>query len=288
MNYDLKYASFRDVCEDKLEKLCAEESGQTGAAMRYALLGGGKRVRGVMTLALNEMLGGDADAALLAACALEMVHAYSLVHDDLPCMDNDLLRRGKPSTHAAFGESTALLAGDALLTKAFAVLAQIKDAEICQACVASLANAAGNCGMIRGQELDLAAENKTLSEEQLREVHRCKTGALFTCCVQMACACARSSARERQALEQYAANIGLAFQVVDDILDCTADESTLGKPIGSDAAQGKNTYTVLLGVSGARALASELSATAAEIIGEYGERSRFLAEMAGKLLDRIY
>jgi len=237
-----------------------------GDAMRYAVLDGGKRLRPLLVFAASEAVGGQAEAALRAACAVELIHAYSLVHDDLPCMDNDVLRRGKPTVHVKFGEADALLAGDALQALAFELLTPDGDG-IAPAVQASLcrllARAAGSQGMAGGQAIDLASVGLALDEARLREMHRLKTGALLQGSVEMGAACGGTIAAEAlAALRDYGAAIGLAFQVVDDILDVVADSQTLGKTAGKDAASDKPTYVSLLGLDGARAQARELLAQA--------------------------
>lgn len=237
-----------------------------GDAMRYAVLDGGKRLRPLLVFAASEAVGGQAEAALRAACAVELIHAYSLVHDDLPCMDNDVLRRGKPTVHVKFGEADALLAGDALQALAFELLTPDGDsvapavqANLCRL----LARAAGSQGMAGGQAIDLASVGRALDEARLREMHRLKTGALLQGSVEMGAACGGTIAAEAlAALRDYGAAIGLAFQVVDDILDVVADSQTLGKTAGKDAASDKPTYVSLLGLDGARAQARELLAQA--------------------------
>jgi farnesyl diphosphate synthase len=244
-----------------------------GEAMRYAVLDGGKRLRPLLVLGAAEAVGGHAEAALRAGCAVELIHAYSLVHDDMPCMDNDVLRRGKPTVHVAFGEATALLAGDALQALAFELLAPagagIPDrtqATLCR----QLALAAGHAGMAGGQAIDLAAVGKSLTEPELRQMHRLKTGALLQASVTMGAACGEPTARAWQGLEAYGRALGLAFQVVDDILDVTADSATLGKTAGKDAAQDKPTYVSLLGLERARAYAGELLEQASAALGTTG------------------
>ena len=230
-------------------------------AMRYAVLDGGKRLRPLLVLASCEAVGGNPQAALRAACATELIHAYSLVHDDLPCMDNDVLRRGKPTVHVKFGEAQALLAGDALQALAFELLTP-DDADIPAALQARLcrllAQAAGSAGMAGGQAIDLASVGQALTERQLREMHRLKTGALLQGSVMMGAACGKHAAAAQAALAHYGAAIGLAFQVVDDILDVTADSATLGKTAGKDAVDDKPTYVSLLGLERSRAHAREL------------------------------
>ncbi|MDL9998594.1 polyprenyl synthetase family protein [Variovorax sp. J22P240] len=239
---------------------------ELGDAMRYAVLDGGKRLRPMLVFAASEAVGGHAEAALRAACSVELIHAYSLVHDDLPCMDNDVLRRGKPTVHVKFGEADALLAGDALQALAFELLTPDGDA-IAPAVQANLcrllARAAGSQGMAGGQAIDLASVGLALDEAQLREMHRLKTGALLQGSVEMGATCGNALAPHvLDALREYGAAMGLAFQVVDDILDVIADSETLGKTAGKDAASDKPTYVSLLGLDGARAQARELLAEA--------------------------
>jgi farnesyl diphosphate synthase len=234
---------------------------QLGEAMRYAVLDGGKRLRPLLVLAACEAVGGHHEAALRAACAVELIHAYSLVHDDMPCMDNDILRRGKPTVHVQFGEATALLAGDALQALAFELLAPagagIPDAVQARMC-RLLALAAGHAGMAGGQAIDLAAVGKSLTEDELREMHSLKTGALLQASVMMGAATGEAGPAASQGLADYGRALGLAFQVVDDILDVTADSATLGKTAGKDAAQDKPTYVSLLGLERAGAYSREL------------------------------
>ena len=237
-------------------------------AMRYAVLGGGKRLRPQLVLAAYAAVSGDmtdegpgAAAALRAACAVELIHAYSLVHDDLPCMDNDVLRRGQPTVHVRFGEAKALLAGDALQALAFEVLTpldgSIEPAVQAQLC-ALLARAAGCAGMAGGQAIDLASVGQLLTESQLRTMHGLKTGALLQASVVMGACCAGADSSVLKALRSYGSAIGLAFQVVDDVLDVTAESVTLGKTAGKDAAQAKPTYVSVLGLQAAQQVAAQL------------------------------
>jgi farnesyl diphosphate synthase len=232
-----------------------------GQAMRYAVLGGGKRLRPVLALAASESVQGNSGAALRAACATELIHAYSLVHDDMPCMDNDILRRGQPTVHVKFGQASALLAGDALQALAFELLTPQDgsvppemQAKLC----ALLARAAGEAGMAGGQAIDLASVGQELSEDQLKHMHELKTGALLQASVMMGAACGQASAAQLKALSSYGHAIGLAFQVVDDILDVTADSATLGKTPGKDAHAGKPTYVSILGLQRSQAFAQQL------------------------------
>jgi farnesyl diphosphate synthase len=244
-----------------------------GDAMRYAVLDGGKRLRPLLVLAANEAVGGNEEAALRAACSVELIHAYSLVHDDMPCMDNDILRRGKPTVHVKFGQAQALLAGDALQALAFELLAPegpAVPAQVQATLCRLLARAAGQAGMAGGQAIDLASVGQALSEAQLREMHRLKTGALLQGSVMMGAACGLVDAKAHAALERYGAAVGLAFQVVDDILDVTADSATLGKTAGKDAAQDKPTYVSLLGLERSAAFAQELLGEALDALAASG------------------
>ncbi|MDP1657206.1 MAG: polyprenyl synthetase family protein [Hylemonella sp.] len=261
-----------------------------GQAMRYAVLDGGKRLRPLLVLAAAEAMGGNMDAALRAACAVELIHAYSLVHDDMPCMDNDVLRRGKPTVHVQYGEASALLAGDALQALAFELLTpddgsvpEAMQAQLCRL----LARAAGSAGMAGGQAIDLASVGVKLNEEQLREMHRLKTGALLQGSVLMGAACGELTAAEREALSVYGAAIGLAFQVVDDILDVTADSATLGKTAGKDAEQDKPTYVSILGLERSHGYAQELLAQALAALNASGlADTRALRSLADMVVNR--
>ncbi|MCL5740316.1 MAG: polyprenyl synthetase family protein [Betaproteobacteria bacterium] len=267
-----------------------------GEAMRYAVLDGGKRLRPLLVLAAFEAVHNGArdagDAALRAACAVELIHAYSLVHDDMPCMDNDVLRRGKPTVHVQFGEAQALLAGDALQAFAFELLTP-EDERILPAVQATLcrqlARAAGSAGMAGGQAIDLASVGLALTQDQLRNMHRLKTGALLQASVMMGVACGVSTAAAQKALADYGAALGLAFQVVDDILDVVADSATLGKTAGKDAASDKPTYVSLLGLAPAQAHAQELLAQAHDALAASGlADTRALAALADMVVNRSY
>ena len=259
-------------------------------AMRYAVLDGGKRLRPLLVLAACEAVGGQVAAALRAACAAELIHAYSLVHDDMPCMDDDVLRRGKPTVHVQFGEATALLAGDALQALAFELLTPgdaSVPSDIQAALCGLLARAAGSAGMAGGQAIDLASVGCTLNELQLRDMHELKTGALLQGSVMMGAACGQPTARQHQALQDYGAAIGLAFQVVDDILDVTADSATLGKTAGKDALADKPTYVSVLGLQRSRSYAGELLDQAiAALAGSGLPRPDALAALARMVVER--
>ena len=262
-------------------------------AMRYAVLDGGKRLRPLLVMAAWEAVSAQDsgqpphhESALRAACAVELIHAYSLVHDDMPCMDNDVLRRGKPTVHVQFGEASALLAGDALQALAFELLTP-DDATLCTQRQATLcrllARAAGSGGMAGGQAIDLASVGLALTENQLRDMHRLKTGALLQASVMMGAACGDPSSAALASLQTYGAAVGLAFQVVDDILDVTADSATLGKTAGKDADQDKPTYVSLLGLGPSAAYAQSLLRQAHEALAHSGLRNtqalRGLADM---------
>jgi len=253
-------------------------------AMRYAVLDGGKRVRPLLVYAAGEVGDAGADALDALALAVEYVHAYSLVHDDLPCMDDDVLRRGKPTVHVEFDEATAMLAGDALQAEAFLVLASAPlAAPSCVAVMRELAAAISTAGMCGGQAIDLFAVGRKLSLEELERMHRMKTGALLRACVRMGAAAGHCSAAVAAALDGYAEAIGLAFQVVDDILDVEATSAELGKTAGKDARQNKPTYISTVGLEAARELAerlrSQAHASLDAAVGEQGDRLRQLADM---------
>ncbi|MES2070260.1 MAG: farnesyl diphosphate synthase [Pseudomonadota bacterium] len=259
-------------------------------AMRYAALDGGKRVRPLLVYAAGRLF--EAPPALLAraAAALEMIHAYSLVHDDMPCMDDDALRRGKPTVHVQYDEATALLVGDALQAQAFLVLSAgdgDENAARQLAMVRLLAQAAGSTGMCGGQAIDLASVGLALTREQLEQMHQLKTGALLRASVLMGAMAGKTlSAAEVEALDGYAAAIGLAFQVVDDVLDATADSATLGKTAGKDAADNKPTYVSILGLEASRQLAEKLCSDAHAALLPFGEKAQQLHDLADLIVQR--
>ena len=266
-----------------------------GQAMRYGVLDGGKRLRPLLVMAAARATGGVRAAALRAAAAVELIHAYSLIHDDMPCMDNDVLRRGKPTVHVQFGEAQAMLAGDAMHTLAFELLTAPDDAmsdfDIAPALQARLcsllARAAGHAGMAGGQDIDLASVGKPLSESQLRDMHRRKTGALLLVSVQMGAACGRCSPAAWQALTEYGNALGVAFQVVDDILDVTQASHTLGKTAGKDQDANKPTYVTALGLEAARRHAAELHAQAHAALSRSGlTDAAALAMLADRVVER--
>ena len=263
------------------------------AAMRYSVLGGGKRLRPVLCLMSAEACGGDASVAMGAGCAIEMVHTYSLIHDDLPAMDNDDLRRGRPTCHRAFDEATAILAGDALLTLAFELVARTVEPEAAALqCVRILAEAAGSSGMVGGQMADLQAEKLAASAEnsgsleKLEAIHRRKTGALLRAPLQMGAIIARAPQAHMDALDRYGRAVGLAFQIVDDLLDVEGDEAKIGKRVGKDSGLGKWTYPRFLGVDGSRCRAQQLADEATLALAPLGSSGFRLRELARALLER--
>jgi len=253
-------------------------------AMRYAVLGGGKRVRPLLSFAAGEVTSASPERLEMAAAAVEMIHAYSLAHDDLPCMDDDVLRRGKPTVHVEYDEATALLVGDALQTLAFQILAEHQLADEPRAqleMVKLLGVAAGSRGMAGGQQIDLDSTGRTLALPELEFMHIHKTGALIRAAVLIGAACGKSLEEpERASLDRYAKAVGLAFQVVDDVLDSEASTATLGKTAGKDSKQGKSTYVSALGAPKARALAEELRAEAHAALQKLGTRGARLAALA--------
>lgn len=260
-------------------------------AMAYACEGGGKRIRPVLVLEFCRLCGGDPKAALPFAAALEMIHSYSLVHDDLPCMDNSLVRRGRPSTHAVVGETMALLAGDGLLNLAFETMLSPANrgdlaAERVLGAASALADAAGIEGMVGGQVIDLESEGKAIDLSVLEALQRGKTAALLIAACVMGVRLAGGTAAQERAARLYGENIGLSFQIVDDILDITATAQQLGKPVGSDAANEKVTYVSLLGLEQARKLAADRTAVALEALESFGAEGESLRQLAQALLTR--
>jgi len=257
-------------------------------AMRYAVLGGGKRMRPLLAYAAGEFTDAPPDRVDSVAAAVELVHAYSLIHDDLPCMDDDALRRGKPACHVAFGEALALLAGDALQALAFGVLAEGGLADAARGC-ALLADASGVRGMAGGQAVDLGSVGVTLAQPELETMHRMKTGALIRASVRLGAACGRQlTGAEAAALDAYAGAAGLAFQVVDDVLDVEGSAASLGKTAGKDVAQGKPTFVTSLGLPAARMHAEALRAEARAALAPFGGAGRRLAELADWIVLRTH
>ena len=295
MDFQKQFDKYRNMVNDEIDRMFYKrESLQKSVydAMTYSITAGGKRIRPVLALAVGDMLGADLDDVLKFGVAIECIHTYSLIHDDLPCMDNDDLRRGRPTCHKQFNEETALLAGDGLLTMAFEIVSDLTSYKSLTAdkvlmIVCEIAKAAGCEGMIGGQVVDLESEGKTdVTEEILTYMHNRKTGALIKVPVVAGAIAAGATEEQIDALVKFADNIGLAFQVQDDILDCIGDEAVLGKPIGSDAENEKTTYVTLLGLDNARAKAEELTQNAIAALECFGEKAKFLKEFANYLMGR--
>ncbi len=297
MNFSSQYQEYlNDINKEIASIACVPESLQKSvfAAMNYALTGGGKRIRPVLTVAICDMLGGNHQDAIKVASALECIHTYSLIHDDLPCMDDDDMRRGRPTCHKVFPENIALLAGDGLLNLAFELLSDTSRYEtlsesVIVKLIAKVSKASGIHGMIGGQVIDLESEGlSNVTEGRLRELHRLKTGALILVSAQCGCICAGILDETNdtfKSISEYASKLGLAFQVKDDILDVIGKEEALGKPIGSDAKSEKNTFVTLLGLDGAKEELEQLTCEAKEALDSF-EHTDFLVELADYLLKR--
>jgi len=252
------------------------------AAIEYSLFAGGKRLRPALALGAAELICGDDTSALPAACALEMIHTYSLIHDDLPSMDNDDLRRGKPTSHKVYGEAIAILAGDALLTLAFQVATDCGNARV----VREIAQAAGAEGMVGGQAIDLESENLKVGVPELRNLHAKKTGALIRVSVRTGAMVAGATGAQLEALTRYGEAIGLAFQIADDILDVVGDQDAIGKPVGSDASNNKSTYPAAVGLDGARKLAADAVAEAIAALDTFGPEADTFRALARYIVER--
>ena len=256
-------------------------------SMHYSLTAGGKRIRPMLVLEFCRISGGNIENTLPVACAIEMLHTYSLIHDDLPCMDNDALRRGKPTNHVVYGECTATLAGDALQAEAFGTIARSQlPAEARVTCVEILADAVGSDGMCAGQYLDMVGEHKLLSEDELNDINSRKTGSLLTAACRMGVAAAGGNKAMLDAAAQYGACVGAAFQIRDDILDVISTSEELGKPIGSDAQEQKNTYMALLGEDKCMQMIEKLTNQAKNAIAGAFEDTKFLCELADSMVTR--
>jgi len=295
MNFKEKLRERAELINNTLEKMIDEKDVPQKTiytAMRYSLMAGGKRLRPVLALSVCDMLGGNPDDVLPFGCAIEMIHTYSLIHDDLPCMDNDDYRRGRLTNHKVFGEAVAVLAGDALLNYAFEVMtkAALEDPENVKAKLEAMyiiANASGASGMIGGQIIDLESENKKISPELLHEMHKHKTGALIKASVLSAAAICHASKSVMDSLERFADMLGLAFQIKDDILDVEGNSELLGKNIGSDASNSKNTFVTLYGLEKSKEMLEDYTEQAIESINAFGEKGSFLKELANYLLERV-
>ena len=297
------WSAWKSQVEVELAKCLAEAQGLGGEcpsrlreAMSYSLLAGGKRLRPVLVLMACEACGGDSETALPAACAIEMIHTYSLIHDDLPAMDDDDYRRGRLTNHKVFGDGMAILAGDALLTLAFEVMARdVRPAAVAAACCADLAFAAGACGMVGGQVADLEAESQSASQSSegggdqlahLQSIHRRKTGRLIRSALTLGGRIAQADVATLGTLDHYGTCIGLAFQIADDVLDVTGSQEKLGKGVGKDASLGKLTYPGLIGLDRSRQMAQELIDEACRAVTPWGERGQRLQAMARFILER--
>ena len=284
------FAEYLGVIEDYLNKSIDKsvyDEEIVADAMRYSLQNGGKRIRPVLVLEFCRICGGEVIKALPFAAAIEMIHTYSLIHDDLPCMDNDDMRRGKPSCHKKFGEEYALLAGDGLLTLAFETLAKADlNAEQIVSAVRVLSSYAGYQGMIGGQTVDLMSECKVISLDRLKTMDNLKTGKLINCAALLGCIAAGADEKKISAAEQYTSSLGLAFQIVDDILDVTSTAEKLGKPIGSDSENFKSTYVSILGLEKSKEYAEVLTNEALDALDNFDEDVSFLKNLALKLLER--
>jgi geranylgeranyl diphosphate synthase type II len=280
------------LIERTLERTIVPGEGPAGRlleAMRYSLLSGGKRLRPVLALAACEAVGGKPEAALGLACAVEMIHTYSLIHDDLPCMDNDDFRRGRPTNHKVYGDAIATLAGDALLTDAFAVLARSADGTapaVVLETVADLSRAAGSAGMVAGQVADLTSEGKRLTIEELEELHSRKTGALFLAAIKGGARLGGGNTQQIKALDAYGRALGLAFQVVDDLLDVEASTEQVGKRTHKDESAGKATYPGILGLERSHELARELERRALDALASFDARADALRQIATFVVER--
>ncbi len=262
-------------------------------AMRYSIFAGGKRLRPVLAIAASESVGGTQGKALPAACAMELIHTYSLIHDDLPAMDDDDFRRGRPSNHKVYGEAVAILAGDALLTYAFELLVRESlnlgsEPGVVAVLVQELAQAAGTAGMIGGQVLDLQAEGRKVDLAGLEEIHHRKTGALLKAAVRLGAIAAGAAQEQLADITAYAEALGLAFQIKDDLLDVEGDSLKLGKPVGSDVAKNKSTYPSILGLDRSKSMLAEQTDKAVKLAGKFGARGGILADLALFVRDREF
>ncbi|KQC10427.1 MAG: hypothetical protein APR62_12165 [Smithella sp. SDB] len=281
------------IVEEALERYLPGEN-KTPAdiykAVRYSVFNGGKRIRPILCLAAADAVGGDLGPAIPVACALELIHSYSLIHDDLPAMDNDDFRRGKPTCHKVFGEDVAILAGDALLTEAFVLLSRTEkvrlSAEKRIAVIQEIAQAAGIDGMVGGQALDVLSEKFASEEKTLREIHRRKTGALIVAAVRSGAIISNASKEKINALAEYGINVGLAFQIADDILNVEGDRELMGKETGSDAARGKLTYPSLMGLEKAKEKLAKYIDAAEVSLSDFDERARPLISIARYVMER--
>ncbi|MCI2098053.1 MAG: polyprenyl synthetase family protein [Succiniclasticum sp.] len=289
LDFEKYYESRKQLVDNFLEKRMQKRGiSNVDDAMKYSLLAGGKRLRPILLMATADALGTNGYDFLTAACGLEMIHTYSLIHDDLPCMDNDDYRRGRLTNHKVFGEALALLAGDGLLTLAFEVMAEqrnVKPSTLVEF-IHETAMCAGNFGMVGGQALDLEAEGRAISAKELKTLHEGKTGAMFIAAVRGGAHLAGATEEQLLALTRFAELVGLAFQIEDDILDVTSTQEELGKPIGSDAKNEKSTYVSLFGLEEARKMADETTEEALRCLDMFGEKADALRELAKLMCHR--
>ncbi len=294
MNFRVELAERAKLVNEALGKLLPPVNAYPPAihqAVRYSVFAGGKRLRPILVMAGAEAVGGSAESVLPAACAVELLHTYSLVHDDLPVMDDDDLRRGQPTCHKVYGEATAILAGDALLTACFGILAKLPQnrgipPERVVRVIAELAEAAGTRGLIGGQMVDLASEGGAVDEDTLKYIHTHKTGALIRFSVRAGAILSGASGAQLNRLTDYAENLGLAFQIIDDILDVVGDEQVIGKPVGSDQRNQKATYPVLFGLETSRQKAAEAAARAKSSLDDFGAEADFLRRLIHFIINR--
>ena len=288
---DMTLKEYKALIDTKLaEYFRADDMPQAGLfeAMRYSLNAGGKRIRPILVLEFCRITGGDCDKSLPVACAIEMLHTYSLIHDDLPCMDNDDLRRGKPTNHVVYGECTATLAGDALQAEAFGTILRSElPAEVRAECARILADAVGADGMCGGQFLDMIGENKLLTADELDEITSRKTGALLIAACTMGVAAAGGNEKQSEAARRFGAAIGAAFQIRDDMLDVISTSEQLGKPIGSDAQEHKNTYMALYGAERCMKMIEKLTEVAKAALNEAFDDTAFLCDLADSMVTRM-
>lgn len=290
--FNQKYEYYLDLIENQLKLYLSQKSEyyqQLINAMNYSVSAGGKRLRPILLLEFCSMCGGDIQKALPFACAIELIHSYSLIHDDLPCMDNDNFRRGKPSCHIAFSEDIALLAGDGLLTLAFEIMSnqdyEKEDAYLILQAINEVSKSCGYNGMIGGQVLDLESENKTISVETLSQMHKLKTGELIKVSCVVGCIVANACSDKIQKASLYGYELGLAFQVYDDILDVIGNQKEIGKPIGSDFDNNKNTYVTICGIENAKKISNELTDNSLKVL-DFFENNEFLVELTKRLIKR--
>lgn len=293
MNFNEQMTEYISLINEKLNEYVPEKNNLQNSiyeAMRYSILAGGKRIRPVLSLGVCQMLGGDIKDAVPFACAIECIHTYSLIHDDLPCMDNDDLRRGRPTNHKVFGEATALLAGDSLLNLAFEIMSSANyDSEKIVKIIKTVSNLSGTEGMIGGQVVDLLyEETNDANIEILEYIHKHKTGALICASALIGAICGDATDTEKERIIEFSSNLGLAFQIKDDILDFIGDESLLGKPIGSDRENNKTTFVTLMGIDKATEVLNRTTLASKAALDIFGERNSFLCDLSDFLLERNF